>query len=111
MTENAYDKREKWSAEVRRQTEERVDRENDLTKHEFCFTPLGKATARPFLDALTKSFAVEREHHPLDHLPVRFELGKILAELQPEELALIVLPPLLDGMMRRWDGCDAPEAT
>jgi hypothetical protein len=111
MTENAYDKREKWSAKVRRQTEERVDSQNDLAKHEFCFTPLGKAAAKPFLEALAKSFAVERERRPLDHLPVRFELGKILAELQPEELAFIALPPLLDGMVRKWDGHDGPHAT
>lgn len=109
MSENAYDKREEWLAETRRKTERRFDRQNDLAKHEFCFTPLGKAAAKPFLDALAKSFAIERQQSP--SLPMRFELGKILAELQPEELAFIALPPLLDGIMRKWDGCDGPSAT
>ena len=89
------------AAESLRRTEERFDKSNNLNKREFCLTALGQKAAEPFLLALRASFADETLQKCN---PPPAWLAPLVAALTPEDLALIALPPLLDGIACGWTG-------
>jgi hypothetical protein len=75
--------------------ETRVDRQNDLDKHHFSLTPLGKrATKELFLEPLAAHIAAD--HNPPGGL------AEALKQVPAIELAQAALVPMLHGAMTNW---------
>jgi DNA-directed RNA polymerase len=93
-------------SETWRRSAERVERQNGLVtakgqKRQFGDTDIGRKMTIDFLAWLSDLFAGNLDVQPDDPPPF---LGKIVRELNdPRCLAMTVLTPLLDGIVRGWD--------
>jgi DNA-directed RNA polymerase len=100
-------------AESRRRTRERFERRNRLVNRRgrprlFVNTPLGRrVTLDIFLEPLAAEIALQLGG---GEYPPPGDLGPVLARLDSHTLALIVLAPLLDSIMRGWQGDDTDSA-
>src|SRR5215470_1848902 len=92
-------------AESRKLTNSRFARRSRLTTkegrpHLFFNSPLGrKATLDLFLEPMVRFLAGEYDDKPY---PPPGDLGEIVGRLDPHELALAILVPLLDEIARGW---------
>src|SRR5262249_60499688 len=76
----------------------------------YCETPEGrKVTIDYLLDPLAKFLAGELDEQP-DRPRGKLALLVYHQTLKPKQLALMVLSPLMDRIMRGWDGRDVPSA-
>lgn len=85
-----------------------VDRRNRITRsRHFTLTPLGKLTAdlfiKPLIDFLDGKFADKPNQPPGD-------LGELIGQLPSDELAQIIIKPLLHAIFARWKGYDKRSA-
>jgi hypothetical protein len=95
-------------AESRRRTRERFERRNRLDGRKvFVDTPVGRVTLDLFLGPLAAELALQLDG---GEYPPPGDLGPVLARFDSQTLALIVLAPLLDAIMRGWKGDDTASA-
>ena len=99
-------------AESRRRTRERFERRNSLVNSKgrpraFIHTPVGRLTLDLFLKPMADELALQIDG---GEYPPPGDLGPALARLDSRTLALIVLAPLLDAIMRGWQGDDTASA-
>jgi hypothetical protein len=95
--------------EARRRTSERFERRNRLDgRRVFVHTPVGRrVTLDLFLKPLADEIAIQLDG---GEYPPPGDLGPVLARLDSHTLALIALAPLLDAIMRGWQGNDTDSA-
>jgi DNA-directed RNA polymerase len=99
-------------AKSRGKTAERYTRRNALVarnrSRRFIATPFGRiVTADLFIELLAKFLACELEEKPF---PAPGDLADAISILDAPTLALTVLAPLLDSIMRGWRGRDTAAA-
>jgi hypothetical protein len=99
-------------AESRRRTRERFERRNALVNRKgrprrFVHTPVGRVSLDLFVGPLANELALQLNG---GEFPPPGDLGAVLGRLDAKQLALIVLAPLLDSIMRGWEGKDTRSA-